>query len=161
VGYWSRSYAGIFAFLFFMRPLSPTLRVLMKAGSVLLLWLLSVSVSYAAHAPRRATRRVCDPQKTTIHQLPRRPVTYGGPLAKPSPRVLAGLTDPMVRLVHGSRCATSDDDEAIQNDTPAAHLVVDPILELKPLGVFVETFEQRPRTRAFSPRSPRGPPIWA
>jgi hypothetical protein len=144
-----------------MRPEFQARRVLMMAGTAALLWLVSVTFCYAAHAPRRAGRRVCDPQRTTIRQLPRRPVTYGGPLAKPSVRVLAGLTDPMVRLSRVSHGAVSDDDQAIQNDTPAAHLVIDPILELRPLGVFVDVFDQQPRTRAFSPRSPRGPPLTA
>jgi hypothetical protein len=86
-------------------------------------------------------------------------VTYGGPLAKPSVRVQAGLTDPMARLNRVSHRAVSDDDEAIQDDAPAAHLATDPILELRPLGVFVDVFDRQPRTRAFSPRSPRGPPL--
>ena len=146
-------------FAFLMRHELQARRVLLKGGTAALLWLLSVTFCYAAHSPRKAGRRVCDPQRTTVRQLPRRPVTYGGPLAKPSVRVLAGLTDPMVRLIRVSHGPASDDDEAIQNDTPATHLVIDPILELRPLGVFVDIFDQQPRTRAFSPRSPRGPPL--
>src|SRR5260370_36292870 len=125
--------------------MSPTFRFLMKAGTAALLWLLSTSVSYAAHAPRRAARRVCDPQRTSIRHLPRKPVSYGGPVAKPSLRALAGLTDPMVRMTRATHGSLSDDDEAIQNDTPAAHLVVNPILELRPLGVFIDIVDQRPR----------------
>jgi hypothetical protein len=121
----------------------------------------SVSVTYAAHTPRRTGRRVCDPERTTLRQLPRKPVTYGGPLAKPSLRTLAGLTDPMARLTRVSHGAVSDDDEAIQDDTPLAQLDIDPILQLRPLGLFVDAFDQRPRTRAFSPRAPRGPPLSA
>jgi hypothetical protein len=146
-----------------MRPFtstSPPIRLpLMKAGTAVLLWLLSVSVSSAAHTPRHLTRRLCDPQRTSLRQLPRKPVSYGGPLMRPSVRVLAGLSDPMARMTRVTRQALSDDEEAIQNDAPAAHLVVDLILELRPLGLFVDVFDQRPRTGTFSPRAPRGPPL--
>jgi hypothetical protein len=133
----------------------------MKAGTVVLLWVLSVSVCAAATHPhvRRPARRVCDPQRTTIRQLPRKPITYGGPIARPSQRALAGLIDPMARLVRVTHTTVSDDDEAIQNDSPAADTVAEPIVELRPLGLFVDTLEQRPCMRSFSPRSPRGPPL--
>jgi hypothetical protein len=54
--------------------------------------------------------------------------------------------------------ASHDDEQAIQNDTLAAHALADPVIPLGPLGFFVDAFEQRPFTIAFSPRSPRGPP---
>ncbi len=139
----------------------------MRAGSVLVLWLASVSVSYAAHAhaPRRAvasSRRICDPQTTTIKKFPRKPKSYGGPLRKPSDRALAGLSDPLARLNRASRAGVDDDDdEAIQNDAPAAHLDVDPPVQLVALGLFVEPLEQQPHSASFTPRSPRGPPSHA
>jgi hypothetical protein len=146
---------------FLMRPASPSFRAVMTAGTAVLLWLLSVSVSEAAHPHQRRVRRVCDPQRTTIQQLRRKPITYGGPLAQPSQRALAGLTDPMARLVRTRTAVSDDDDAVIQNDAPPATTVSDLPVELQPLGLFVEAFEPRALTRAFSPRSPRGPPVSA
>ena len=56
-----------------------------------------------------------------------------------------------------------DDDAAIQNDTPAAHLDADerPVFGLRPLGVLAGPLDFHARSRAFSPRSPRGPPTAA
>jgi len=136
--------------------------VLTTAGSVVLMWLVSVSVASAAHAPRRAPhRRVCDPQTTSIHKFSRAPKTFGGPLAKPSVRTLAGLTDPLARLQRGGRTSQGDEAQAIQNDAPASPIVAGPLHQPQALGAFVQAFEQRPHTRAFSPRSPRGPPVSA
>jgi hypothetical protein len=138
---------------------SQTLRVMLKAGSVVLVWLLSVSAASAAHAPRRAAaRRVCDPQTTTIRKFQRTPKTFGGPLAQPSVRALVGLTDPLARLLRGRRANEGDEAQAIQNDAPASPVAAGPVLEPQALGAFVHAFEQQPHTRAFSPRSPRGPP---
>jgi hypothetical protein len=136
----------------------------MKAGSVALLWLLSVSVcdaSTAIHGARKArARRACDPQ-TTVQKLPRKPVSYGGPLARPSARAQIGLTDPVARLLRGSRAVLQDNLQAIQNDAPMAPIVSDPIPLLQPLGAFVDAFAPRPRSGADFPRSPRGPPTVA
>jgi len=146
----------------YMPSSSPTLRVLTTAGSVVLMSLLSVSVASAARAPRRATsRRVCDTQTASIRKLERIPKTFGGPLARPSVRTLAGLTDPLARLLRGGRTNQGDEAQAIQNDTPASPIVAGPELEPQALSTFVPAFEQRPHTRAFSPRSPRGPPFSA
>ena len=138
----------------------PAFGVLKKAGIAVLLWLVSASASYAAHAPRHS-RRICDPHTTTIRHFPRKPKTFGGPLARPSVRTLAGLTDPLARLVRGSRETSGANDDAIQDDSPAAHQGVDPVLELRAIGLFVDTPEQHLHTRTFSPRSPRGPPAAA
>jgi hypothetical protein len=146
----------------YMTSTSPTLRVLTTAGSVVLVWLLSVSAASAAHTPRRgSSRRVCDPQTTGIRRFPRVPKTFGGPLAKPSIRTLAGLTDPLARLLRGGRANQGDEAQAIQNDAPASPIVAGPVPQPQALGAFVQAFEQRPHTRAFSPRSPRGPPVSA
>jgi hypothetical protein len=141
---------------------SPTLRVLTTAGSLVLIWLMSVSTASAAHAPRHGSnRRVCDPQTTSIRKFPRLPKTFGGPLAQPSVRTLAGLTDPLARLLRGGRANQGDEAQAIQNDAPASPTVAGPVPQPQALGAFVQAFEQRPHTRAFSPRSPRGPPFSA
>jgi hypothetical protein len=67
----------------------------------------------------------------------------------------------MTRLTRVSHGDVAGDEEAIQDDTPAAQLVIDPVLKLQRLGLFVGAFDQRPRTRAYSPRPPRGPPLSA
>ena len=59
------------------------------------------------------------------------------------------------RFVHTHR---QDEDNAIQNDAPAAPFYVEPIIAPEQRGQFVDAFEQRPFTVTFSPRSPRGPP---
>jgi hypothetical protein len=76
-------------------------------------------------------------------------------------RLLAGLIDLTTVVKRGLRANLADDDEAIQNDVPAARIDVDqrPVPPLLPLGVLQGSFDRRLSTHAFSPRSPRGPPI--
>jgi len=66
-------------------------------------------------------------------------------------------------LKRGLRANLPDDDEAIQNDAPAARLDIDgrSIPALLPLGVLQGFLDRRLSTHAFSPRSPRGPPTSA
>ena len=59
------------------------------------------------------------------------------------------------------RVGHADDDDAIQNDAPAANVAVELFLTLRQLGVFVEVLEQYPFTLHDSPRAPRGPPATA
>jgi len=62
-------------------------------------------------------------------------------------------------LKRGLRANLPDDDEAIQNDVPAARLESDdPIPALLRLGVLQGFFDRRLSIHSFSPRSPRGPP---
>jgi hypothetical protein len=144
-----------------MRCLSLIVRHLTKAGSLFVLMLLVASTAEAARGPRRSpVRRECAPDSTTINQLRRQPRAFGGPIAQLSPRVLVGLTDPTTRIARASETDDDDDGQAIQNDAPAAHVDLDGrgVPMLRPLGLLVGSFDPRPRTRAFSPKSPRGPP---
>jgi hypothetical protein len=76
---------------------------------------------------------------------------------------MAGLMDLTALLKRGLRANLPDDDEAIQNDAPAARIDGDgrPIPALLPLGVLQGFFDRRLSTHSFSPRSPRGPPTSA
>ena len=133
----------------------------MKGGSVLLLALLLPTIASAASAPRRAGAGVCDPGTRSLRKMARLPKTGDGPVARPSTRAQAGLSDTIARLHRGSRTSFDDDDEAIQNDAPAAWLDVDecPLPALEPIGALVRAGISHPKTQAFSPRSPRGPPL--
>jgi hypothetical protein len=131
------------------------------ASSVVLLTLLSAHAVDAA--PRRgASGPICDPQAPVARKLPRQPKSYGGPLRRPSNHALAGLQDVTVRMLRGTRANLGDDVAAIQNDTSAtgsdAHDRLVP--SLRPLEI-IGAPDQQPRSRAFSPRSPRGPPLSA
>ncbi len=131
------------------------------AGSVALLSLLSFNVVEAA--PRRGTSGpICDPQAPVARKLPRHPRSFGGPLKLPSSHALAGLQDITARMLRGTRAFLGDDVAAIQNDTTATGNDADDCLvpSLLPLEV-IPSLDLHPRSRAFSPRSPRGPPLAA
>jgi hypothetical protein len=132
----------------------------MRAGSLTLLWLLVPSVVSAAPAHRRVSGRVCQQRPVRLRRLPAVTKSYGGPVALPSTRAQAGLSDIVVRLQRGMRTSVNDDDEAIQNDTPAAWIDGTERLSpaFGPLFVLVRAGVHHPNTHAFSPRSPRGPP---
>ena len=104
---------------------------------------------------------MCDAHAKTGRRLIRHSKSFGGPLAKVQRGPIR--TDLTARLHRHERATLDDDDAAIQNDTPAAHLDADerPVFGLRPLGGLVGSLDFRPRTRAFSPRSPRGPPTAA
>ena len=128
------------------------------AGSIALLSLASVSLADAA--PRRGpSGPICDPQTPVARKLPRHPKSYGGPLKQPSSHALAGLQDISARLRRGTHTVLRENVAAIQNDTSAApadagdHLLP----SLLPLEI-VGSLDLQPRGRAFTPRSPRGPP---
>jgi hypothetical protein len=142
-----------------MRLLSSPLRALTIAGGIALLSLIAVSTADAA--PRRgASGPICDPQTPVARKLPRHPRSFGGPLKRPSVHALAGLQDISVRLRRGTRAFLRDEAAAIQNDTPATPIDAGDglIPSLRPLEI-VRSLEVQPRSRAFSPRSPRGPPL--
>jgi hypothetical protein len=130
------------------------------AGSIALLSLLSVISADAA--PRRASGPVCDPQTPVARKLPRHPRSFGGPLKQPSSHVLAGLQDITVRMVRGNRAYLAVGVVAIQNDSPINGTGGDDHLipSLRPLER-VPFIDLQPHSRAFSPRSPRGPPALA
>ena len=134
----------------------------MKAGALIVVALFCASTAEAARGPRRARERLTrDPATTKLSHLPRVPKTYGGPVAKLSDRVLAGLVDPMTRMDRVVLSDDQDDDEAIQNDAPAAHTDADEhaIPVLTPIGLFIGALDTRLSTRDCSPKSPRGPPL--
>jgi hypothetical protein len=131
------------------------------AGSIALLSLLSISPADAA--PRRGTSGpICDPQTPAARKLPRHPRSFGGPLKQPSSHALAGLQDITALMRRGTRAYLGDGVALIQNDTPAAGIDTGDCLipSLLPLEVVV-SLDLQPRSRAFSPRSPRGPPLSA
>ena len=145
-----------------MRLLSPIVRMSMRAAPIFVLVLLVASSAEASRRTRRtASPHTCDVHTTTLRQLKRQPHTFGGPIAPPSQRLLVGLSDPMTRIARAT--ATDDDDDGqatIQNDAPAAQIDADcPFAVLTPLGLLVGSIDPRPHTRAFSPKSPRGPPV--
>ena len=129
------------------------------AGSVALLSLLSVCQADAA--PRRGTSGpICDPQAPVARKLPRHPRSFGGPLRKRSSHALAGLQDMSARLRRGTHTVLGENVAAIQNDSSAAIINAgDHLLpSLLPLEI-IGSLDLQPRSRAFSPRSPRGPPL--
>jgi len=134
----------------------------MRASCVVLFWLLSVSLAQAAPTPdHRATGAPCDEHSATLRKLIRHAKSFGGPLARRSQRALFGLTDVTARLQRAARANTDDDHAAIQNDAPAANIEADgrATPTLRPLGLLVGPLDWHAPSRAFSPKSPRGPPI--
>jgi hypothetical protein len=141
------------------RLISSPLRAFTTVGSIVLLSLLAVSPVEAA--PRRGNSGpLCDPQTPVARKLPRHPRSFGGPVKLPSRHALAGLQDVIARMRRGTRAFLGDDVAAIQNDTPATGIdtgdrLVPSFLPLE----FIVSLDLQPRSRAFSPRSPRGPPL--
>src|SRR5262249_11111454 len=137
---------------------------LIRAGGVLLLSILATGTGYAAHAPRPARERVCDPRTETlsIRKLVRQMKASGGPLAaRHARKSRLALTDRPVHFTHALRSSTYDDDDAIQNDAPAATSAIDTVAKPRRFVVAVLEFVQEPFTISSSPRSPRGPPASA
>jgi hypothetical protein len=134
--------------------------MLMRVGCAVLFGLVSASFAEAASTQgQRATGALCDAHSTTLRKLIRHSKLFGGPLARPPQRALFGLSDVTARLQRGAHASLNDgDDAAIQNDAPAANVDADgrAVPTLQPLGLLVGSLDRRPRTRAFSPKSPRG-----
>jgi hypothetical protein len=144
-----------------MRFASSPLRALTIAGSIALLSLLSVSPADAA--PRRGSSGpICDPQAPATRKLPRHPRSFGGPLRLPSSHALAGLQDITARMLRGTHAFLGENVAAIQNDSPVDGFSADDcrIPSLRPLEI-VGSLHLQARSRACSPRSPRGPPLTA
>jgi len=145
-----------------MRYLSSFVRTLKVPCSIVLLSL--ACVQPAAAAPGRAAAGpICDPQTTTFRKLPRIPRSFGGPLKQAPTHLQFGLTDPTARMLRGTRANLDTDFAAIQNDAPAARIDEDghSAPSLRPLGMLPGPAGARPRSPAFIPRSPRGPPAAA
>ena len=129
------------------------------AASIALLSLLTVSLADAA--PRRAASGpLCDPQTPVARKLPRHPRSFGGPLKRPSSHALAGLQDLAARVRRGTHAFLGENAAVIQNDTPVSETDASDFLipSLRPLEI-IGALVVHPRSRAFSPRSPRGPPL--
>jgi len=140
------------------------LKLPMKAGSIVALWLLSVSAGYAAPGPaRNIVGRACSPKAAPVRKLMRQTKSAGGPVALPSKRAMAGLSDVTAHLKRGTRASFSEDDEAIQSDNSAARIDADgrAVPALRSLGILHGAIVPLPRIHTFSPRSPRGPPTQA
>ena len=138
--------------------------MLVRASCVVLFWLLSVSFAHAASTPEhRANGAKCDEHSVTLKKLIWHAKSFGGPLARPPQRALFGLSDITARLQRAARANTDDEHAAIQNDAPAANINADvrATPTLQPLGLLVGPLDWHPRTRTFSPKSPRGPPLTA
>jgi len=146
-----------------MRSGAPTLKTALKTTVAAMLWLLvSASIAHAATGPGRSIF-VCDTQAQAkaLRQLLRHPKSYGGPLATKPAHDRLGLRFDLTGRVHrGKRTPTGYDAAAIQNDAPAARVDTDDqsLPSLQSLGFLVRAIGSHPRTRSFSPRSPRGPP---
>ena len=145
-----------------MRP-DHIVRTFAKAGGVAILWLLTFSsVGQAAPGPLRALDRlVCDAQPQALRKLLRHPKSYGGPLATKQRRSWLGLRFDLTDHLHRAKRTTiGSDAAAIQNDAPAARVASDDrsLPSLQSLGFLAGPVDSHPRTRNFSPRSPRGPP---
>jgi hypothetical protein len=102
---------------------------------------------------------VCDPRTTATPKVLRRRGAVG-PVADTSTRVQAGLTDTTARLIRTTRARLYEDEAAIQNDAPAAHLDLDEgrTPDLRALEFLAGSYDRLPPTTVFTPRSPRGPP---
>src|SRR4030095_14327039 len=139
-------------------------RLLVRASCVVLLWLLSVSLAHAASTQgHRATAAKCDEHSAALKKLIRHARAFGGPLARPTQRALVRLADITARVQRAARANTDDEHAAIQNDAPAANINADvrATPTLQPLGLLVGPLDWHLRTRTFSPKSPRGPPLTA
>jgi hypothetical protein len=145
-----------------MKSCSAPLRTLLAAGLLAVVGLVCAApAANAAPRPRTATAGdSCDPQTTTLRKLMRTPKSFGGPVAKHSRRVRIVVPDAAARLRRGTRTNLGEGTSVIQNDTSVAQIDADgrPEPSLQPLGLLAGPFELQPRSHAFSPRSPRGPP---
>jgi hypothetical protein len=141
-----------------MHFLSPKLRSVVQAVSLVSVCLLTTSIAGAAPAPRTA-KSVCDPQTVPVRRLLRHPRSFGGPLKMPTLLGLNELTSHVSRT-HGN---LGGENQAIQNDAPAARIDAEdqPVPTLRVVGLLVGSIDRDPRTLDFSPKSPRGPPTAA
>lgn len=145
-----------------MRAFSLVLRALLKSSRLAASGLLFFTFVTAAEAqPSRADAKapVCDVHTTTLGSLRQQAAKFG-PVAKGPKKRRGVLISTTPRIRRGSYSAGADDDQAIQNDSPAARIDVDerPEPALRPLGLLSSPLDRLPFDRLFCPRSPRGPP---
>jgi hypothetical protein len=143
--------------------MSTPVRTLTTASSVVLLWLLSASFADAAQTRHKTEPQPCDAQSTTLKKLARHSKKLGGPRRLQPAGTLVALTGMTARLHRGTRADVNGDEAAIQNDAPAARIDADErqLPTLCALGLLIGSLDIPPLSRAFSPRSPRGPPPFA
>jgi hypothetical protein len=143
--------------------MSTPVRTLTTVSSVVLLWLMSVSFADAAQTRHKTDGQACDAQSTTLKKLARHSRKLGGPRRLEQTGTLVALTGITPRLQRATRADVDGDEAAIQNDAPAARHDADecPVPALQPLGLLIGSLDVPPLSRAFSPRSPRGPPPFA
>jgi hypothetical protein len=138
--------------------LNSSLRLIPKAGGMLLLWLLSVSFSTAMPV-RHPPPNVRDAKTTTLKKLVHHARRVGGPLAKKRFRSFGIRVHPQPsRISHDLPRLSHDEEQAIQNDTAAAEISGELQVELEPAGNFADAAASAAATLTFSPRTPRGPP---
>jgi hypothetical protein len=147
-----------------MRLLSQIVRTQVKSSAIVVLMLLAaVSSAEAAHRSHHAgaTRRASVARATTIKQFKRTPHIFGGPVALPSQRLLVGLNDPTTRVTRATETDDDDDASAIQNDAPVAQFDFETggVPVLIPIGLLARPVDSALHAGAYSPKSPRGPPI--
>jgi hypothetical protein len=136
-------------------------RLALRAASALVVCLLAVGTVEAAPSRSVIERRAAKP--TTIHKVMRRLKALSTPGVRMR-RARAGLLfDFRPRLHRSGASHTDDDGSAIQNDGPVTilHTQDRAVFDLRPVGIVVGPTHSRCATLAFSPRSPRGPPLSA
>ena len=137
-------------------------RVLVRAVCLLALLILGASLAEAAPGltSRGGGRQPYDSHLTSLRKLLRRQQSFGGPVRTHRLKAAAEKKfGPWARIQRAKRVHTVDDDEAIQNDAPAARFDHgDDLPALAPLGMLAHVVDAIPVTHASSPRAPRGPP---
>ena len=135
---------------------------MMTAASIALLWLLGASPSSEGARPDRTGRAsVCDAQTPTVRKLPHRPKSLGGPVAR-TRRLRSGLSFDLTARVHRTvRAHAADDRDVIQNDGAATGFDANDaaVAGLRPVGIVIGSVDRHLPAFAFTPRSPRGPPL--
>jgi hypothetical protein len=149
--------------LFRMALAARHLRMLVTAAAAAVLTLAAATAVFAAPAPLRRDGPACDSQANvaTLRKLLRQQKSYGGPLAEHTYTKRLRLRIDLTAHVHRPKRTLSGSDAAvIQNDGAAAGIDTDgqcpPALQW--FGILASSVDSHPRTRSFSPRSPRGPP---
>src|SRR5689334_10411887 len=103
----------------------PISRMLTKAGTLVVLSLLVLPAPSAMAASRRSPGKFCDAKTTSIGRLIRQARAVGGPLAKRLRHAGIRLNGQTTWLQLTPPGDVHDEDQAIQNDAPAAPQAVD------------------------------------
>ena len=143
-----------------MRPFTLTARLAMVAAGVLATWLVFASAvgdtAPPRQAPARSGRLVCDPRVPSRRTLAR--------IAFPSATRRMVLRDVAALLQRNcTKPFNDDDDEAIQNDPSAVggDEGRQMLTSIESLGILAASHFPLRNSWKFSPRSPRGPPVFS